>query len=51
MSFVTLCFHCLKDMMKLDVILTFLVKALAMTGPTIPGIVAKELVIPNKIPA
>lgn len=32
-------------------ILTFLVSALAMTGPTIPGIVAKELVMPNKMPA
>lgn len=31
--------------------LTDLVSDLAITGPTIPGIVAKEFVIPSKIPA
>lgn len=31
--------------------LTLCVRALAMTGPTMPGMVAKVLVIPSRIPA
>lgn len=36
---------------KMKRILTFCVRALAMTGPTMPGMVAKVLVIPSSIPA
>lgn len=32
-------------------VLTFWVRPLAMTGPTMPGMVAKELVMPNIMPA